>query len=166
MSCEEKHKPYIILQQANIRSMAELRDYDYFIVHHVSEFRVYQKQDFLARYHNFDQIFNLYCIKPDEELRFNNGHWLKIFESQEITGNMEGFKIETRETKEYELIGSNENYRPLLVYKYYYFTGPVTVYLDADGVNGANREFCNNNDIQILYRHGLPKTVQPIQKER
>ncbi|MDQ1354762.1 MAG: hypothetical protein QG657_5071, partial [Acidobacteriota bacterium] len=123
MSHPDEYKKYLVLKQENIRAVDELKDYDFFIVHHVSELSIYRREEFLDKYRNFDHIFNLYCIKPDEELRFNNGGWVKIFESNEegpgAEKSMEAFNIEARDTKEYLPVQIKGNQQtPLVVYKY------------------------------------------------
>jgi hypothetical protein len=154
MSPKEENDWYIVLKPENIKSITDLSDYDYFIVHAQDEFNIYHGfQKFKKKNKDFEKIIDLYCIKTHEELRYNNGNWIKLFESQQ--GQQEdslttGFKIQYRKKKEYKINKNQTTPIPLLVYKYFYFSEPETI-----NQKETNQEMVDIKDIQVLYRHGI-----------
>jgi len=83
MNPEEKHKRCIVLKQEKAQTIDAIRDYDYYIVHAHSETAVYERREFLEKYRDFEKIIDLYCVKNSEELRYNNGNWVRRYESDE-----------------------------------------------------------------------------------
>lgn len=140
---------YVVLKQENIASISDLESYQYFIVHSISEFRIYRREDFMKEYSGFNDIVNLYCIDADEELRYNNRNWVKIFETPQKNGYENAFEILLREQKDFIAIkeGITGNI-PVVVYKYFITPGIVT---PGVGDKGA---LCLK-DIPFIYRHGI-----------
>ena len=140
---------YIVLKQENITSIKDLESYDYFIVHAISEFRIYSRKDFLEKYATFDEIFNLYCIKTEEELRYNNQNWVKIFEKTQKNEYENAFEILQREKKDFIPIKEDTSISvPIVVYKY--FVKPETI-VHKNGY----KEVIYIKDIPFIYRHAI-----------
>jgi hypothetical protein len=141
-----KKAEYIVLKQVNIDSINDLQDFEYFIVHAISEFRIYKRKEFLKKYTNFDKIINLYCIKPNEELRYNNRNWVKINETHEA-GQENVFKVLDKEEKDFIAIKDNSSdIFPIMVYKYFLEHKSKTLESGGEGIFYLN-------EIPIIYRH-------------
>lgn len=145
---------YIVLKEENITSIEDLEEYEYFIVHAISEFRIYNKTKFKENFNNFDEIINLinlYCIAAKEELRYNNGNWVKVKilqpHEQETTGV---FEVCHQEKKEFIIKETGVDKYPVMVYKYFLKPG-------MDTWGSADKEIAYLKDIPIIYRHGIAR---------
>jgi hypothetical protein len=143
---------YIVLKKESIASVKDLEKYEYFIVHAISEFRIYNKTEFKENYTNINEIINLinlYCIAVNEELRYNNGNWVKVKilepHEKETTGALEVCHLEQ---KEFIIKETGVDKYPVIVYKYFLKPG-----MDTSG--SADKEIDYLKDIPIIYRHGI-----------
>jgi hypothetical protein len=140
---------YIVLKQENNVSMKDLEGYEYFIVHAISKFRIYTREEFLAQYTNFDEIINLYCFNKDEELRCNNRNWVRIFKTRQGNGYENAFEIQVEEKKDFKPIKEGKAIsNNIVVYKYFLKPEAVTS-------KSADKEIVYLKDIPIIYRHGI-----------
>lgn len=154
---QELYKPFIILKQEKITSFDQITPFQYFIVHAVSQTRIYNRQQFLTQYSNFDDIIDLYCINPHEELRYNNHNWVRLYETDQVSlpesspDEYLAIKTVNRVTKEFNPISEEKGISfPLIVYKYFYFEEPLSIVSKEE-----NREIIDTNHIRVLYRHSI-----------
>lgn len=140
---------YIVLKKENNVSIKDLEGYEYFIVHAISEFRIYTREEFLVKYTNFDEVINLYCFNKDEELRCNNRNWVKIFKTRQEKGYGNAFEIQVEERKDFSPIEEGKAIgSKIVVYKYFLKPEAVTS-------KSADKEIVHLKDIPIIYRHGI-----------
>lgn len=152
---------HIVLKDESIASTKDLEKYEYFIVHAISEFRIYNKTKFMESFTNFDEIINLinlYCIAANEELRYNNGNWVKVKilqpHEQETPG---AFEVCHVEKKEFIIKETGVDKYPVIVYKYFLKPG-------MDTFGSADKEIDYLEDIPIIYRHGIVGQSEVIAK--
>jgi hypothetical protein len=140
---------YIVLKKENNVSIKDLEGYEYFIVHAISEFRIYTREEFLVKYTNFDEIINLYCFNKDEELRCNNRNWVRIFKTRQENGYENAFEIQVEERKDFSPIEEGKAIgSKIVVYKYFLKPEAVTS-------KSAEKEIVYLKEIPIIYRHGI-----------